>query len=214
MPMLSLLVLVTACSTSVVSNRSFNKVEWQKAIECAPANITKTRITKLEDPKFHFGLASFQNVGVANGPVYQLSKDNSFDYQGTNYQVSTLRLVAPSSHQIVGSSFLLEIQFFAVSKDNQPLALSVFVKKGEENSTLLQLIKNQLSEINLGDLLPKYAGHYSYMGALPSPNCYQVKWIIMKSAISASVTDLEAYLKEWPTSTVQAVTIEPIFETE
>lgn len=212
--MLSFLILVTACSTSVVSNQSFEKVEWQKANECAPANITKTTITKLEDPKFHFGLTSFQNVGVANGPVYQLSKNNSFDYQGVNYQVSTIRLVAPSSHQIVASSFLLEIQFFAVSKENQPLALSVFVRKGDENSTLLQLMNANSSEINLVDLLPKYAGHYSYMGALPSSNCYQVKWILMKSAISASASDLETYLKKWPTSTVQAITIEPIAETE
>ncbi|MBW7858611.1 MAG: carbonic anhydrase family protein [Leptonema sp. (in: Bacteria)] len=208
------LFLLISCSTSIVSSGSFKKVEWLKATECSPANIYETIIHKIEDPKFQFGVVSFRNLAFSNGPIYELSDGASFDYQNINYKVSTIRLTAPSNHQIGGLSFLFEIQFFAVSNDNQPIALSIFIRKGEENPSLKKLIQNNRGEIDLGKLLPTYGGHYTYQGALPKPDCYFVKWIIMKSAIDASADDLEEYLKRWSISPAQITTFKPIFETE
>lgn len=204
--------LLISCSAGIVSNKSFQKVDWQLAKKCAPANIESTTIQKMTDPKFVFGLTAIRKLG--GGLIYELGEGASLLYNGIEYQVSTLRVVAPSNHQLVGLPFLLELQFFAVSKANQPLAISILVRKGEDHQILRQLIEANVSEINLADLLPKYSGHYSYVGALPIEPCYQVTWVIMKSAISASANDLDAYLKKWPSSSVQTSTIEPIFETE
>ncbi len=193
-----LISLFNACSSGVTRHRAFRTTNWQMATSCDPVDIQDTQITTRRDPVFQFGEVSYRRIDDAGGPVYELSEGASLHYEGKRYNVRLLRVVAPSEHRVLGMHFLMELQFFAVADDGTPLGFVVFVRKGKARLALRTLIENDRGKLLLADLKPVYGGHYYYQGAMPLEPCYRISYVVMKSAIEASVEDIDVYLRRWP----------------
>jgi carbonic anhydrase len=53
--------------------------------------------------------------------------------------------------------------------------------------------------VNVKDFLPADHGYYTYAGSLTTPPCSEgVKWIVMKTAVTASEAQLATFAKLYP----------------
>jgi carbonic anhydrase len=119
-------------------------------------------------------------------------------YNGNTYDLVQFHFHSPSETLWHKQSFPLEIHFVHQGKDGTLAVLGVFVKGGEENPAIAEIVKNMPAEekkefavkdvnINPAQLLPENKRYFAYMGSLTTPPCVEgVQWIVMPEPITAS----------------------------
>lgn len=214
-----------SCTSKMLSHSSLAGVRWpdapgpttdQALQRCAAADIRDTEIRALVDPVFRGRASSYRLAGVDGGPFFEVAPGIEMEHEKKLYSLRMMRLRSPSEHRVVGAAFLLELQLFFVSADAEPVMVSVLARKGESSSFLVRLLKDSTGKVNAGEWVPRYGGHYAYVGALPgSSPCRSARHLVMRSAIEISADDLETYLTRWGAApTIPALPVKGVQESE
>lgn len=119
-------------------------------------------------------------------------------YGGNTYDLVQFHFHSPSENLWRQQSFPLEIHFVHQGKDGKAAVLAVFVRGGDGNPMLEQILshlpkekKKEIavpgSSIDPSQLLPVDQRYYAFSGSLTSPPCSEgFQWIVMPTPITAS----------------------------
>lgn len=141
------------------------------------------------------------------GHMIQFTMDvgSMMNHNGSEYNLKSMELHAPSEHTLSGKKHSMEIQLMHESADGKLAALSVFVKEGKKNMMIDKLWerlpkeKNKpMTDVNFiysaMELIPAVRTHYNYEGSLTQPPCTQtVNWIVFNTPIEASKEQIEKF---------------------
>jgi carbonic anhydrase len=136
------------------------------------------------------------------------------------YQLKSVEFHTPSEHTLDGKSYPIEAQFTHADSKGVTTMISVMFKEGKANKAIgklwLQLSKRKSrkgkklnTRVLAKDLMPTKPDYYRYNGSLTTPPCTEgVKWLVLKTALSASteqIEKLEKVLKHTNNRPVQAL---------
>jgi carbonic anhydrase len=173
----------------------------------SPIDINKTIVTP---PK---PLKTFQRFPALdilhNGHTVQANfkTGNIMVVDKVMYQMKQVHFHAPSENMIMGQSFPLEAHFVHVDPKGNLAVLAVMFEEGAENKALAKLWKQmperktrkskQLkSKVLASQLIPRKKNYYRFSGSLTTPPCSEgVIWIVMKSTMTASKSQIDAFKK-------------------
>ncbi len=172
----------------------------------SPIDISKTTITT---PKPLKTFQRFPATDISNNGYTVLANfkpGNFMVVDSIMYQMTQVRFHTPSENTIMGKSFPLEAQFEHVDPDGNIAILAVMFEEGPENKAVAKLWKQipktkgktKALQANLlaGELIPRKKEYYRFSGSLTSPPCSEgVIWVVMKSSMTASVSQIEAFKK-------------------
>jgi carbonic anhydrase len=124
--------------------------------------------------------------------------NESLIFANENYYLKELHFHSPSENHINHVAYPLEIHFVNQSDGGKLLVISVFVKSGQKNKAIQNIIdhlpkkpkqwsKVTADMISLQYLLPKKLDYYQFMGSLTTPPCTEgVQWLVLAKPIVAS----------------------------
>ncbi|MFV1921324.1 MAG: surface-adhesin E family protein [Methylotenera sp.] len=122
------------------------------------------------------------------------------------YEMKHVEFHTPSENTIKGKSFPLEAHFLHTDAKGNTAILAVMFEEGAENKALAKLWqqmpktkvqpKKLNSKVLASDLTPRDKTYYRYNGSLTAPPCTEgVIWIVMKSPMTASKSQINAFKK-------------------
>lgn len=122
------------------------------------------------------------------------------------YEMKHVAFHTPSENTIKGKSFPLEAHFLHTDPKGNTAILAVMFEEGVENKALAKLWeqmpktkvqpKKLSSKVLASDLTPRDKTYYRYNGSLTTPPCTEgVIWIVMKSPMTASKSQITAFKK-------------------
>jgi carbonic anhydrase len=172
----------------------------------SPIDINKTTITT---PKPLKTFQRFPATDISNNGYTVLANFKSGNFMVVDsimYQMTQVRFHTPSENTIMGKSFPLEAQFEHVDPEGNIAILVVMFEEGPENKAVAKLWKQmpktkgqtKALQANLlaGELMPRKKEYYRYSGSLTTPPCSEgVIWVVMKSTMTASASQIEAFKK-------------------
>ncbi|WP_238700258.1 carbonic anhydrase [Helicobacter jaachi] len=169
----------------------------------SPINIIVKDTKKAKNALSFAYKSDSQNI-VNNGHSLQVN----FDKQGTitfkkkKYNLVQLHFHTPSENHIDGKEYPLEMHLVHASSDNKFLVVAVFFDEGRANQILQDVVNtapaqvdstNDLTNLNVGALLPKSHSYYAFMGSLTTPPCTEgVQFVVLKDSVQASKEQIEA----------------------
>lgn len=170
----------------------------------SPINIDKTVKAKLEKIR---NIQKFPGKEILNdGHTVQINfgEGNMLLLDEEPYQMKQVHFHSPSEHTIHGQAFPLEAEFVHANAKGDFTVMSVMFKEGAENKALAKLWEQMpkrkskaialQSPVTPKDLMPTNPSYYRFSGSLTSPPCTEgVKWIILKTPLTASKTQIDAF---------------------
>jgi len=109
----------------------------------------------------------------------------------------------PAEHQVLNTTFPMEIQFTHQAMDGEMAIVSVLVTEGATNEAAEELLPNRPIEpeqgvnlpnvkINARDFMPQEKDYYRYMGSLSHPPCTPgVNWYVLKTPVEFSADQIK-----------------------
>lgn len=145
---------------------------------------------------------------VNNGHTIQVNfkERNMMVLDSSAYQLKQVSFHAPSENTIHGESFPLEAHFVHTDSKGNLTIIAVVFREGKENEGLTRLWE-QLptaegppmpikSRVLPTDLIPKNPTYFRFSGSLTTPPCSEgVRWVLMKTPMTASKEQIEAFKK-------------------
>jgi carbonic anhydrase len=160
----------------------------------SPITISYTKTAPLPPLSAKYKTASGKIETTNKSFVINLKNAGKISFDGLSYSLQKIEFHSPSEHIIRDKFYPLEIHLFHKSDAGKTLIIAIFAEIGLENPAFLPVASQKIPqnfEINPSELLPKSLGYYSYTGSLPYPPCTEgVKWLVMKSPITISATQL------------------------
>ncbi|MDO4897123.1 MAG: carbonic anhydrase family protein [Moraxella sp.] len=130
---------------------------------------------------------------------------SSISVNGINYHLLQFHYHIPSEHTVMNTNYPLEIHFVYKSNTDDLAVVGVLANLGKYNASLQQIITNlpnkkkdntTLTNFNIGSLMPKGGGVYTYDGSLTTPPCSEkVQWLLKSEPIQADKTQLNTLSK-------------------
>jgi len=170
----------------------------------SPINIENTMSASLKPIR---GIQKFPAKDISNnGHTVQVNfkEGNMLVLDSTAYQMKQVHFHAPSENRIHDKSFPLEAHFVHSDSKGNLTVIGVMFKEGAANLGLAKLwaqIPNKEDEpvvlknrVIPSELMPENRSYYRYSGSLTTPPCTEgVRWIIMKTPMTASKEQIEAF---------------------
>jgi len=145
---------------------------------------------------------------VNNGHTVQASfkEGNMLIVDDMNFKMKQVHFHAPSENTIQGKPFPLEAHFVHADAKGNLTVIGVMFKEGKANAGLEKLwaqMPNEVSEpillktkVSANEMIPENRDYYRFSGSLTTPPCSEgVRWIIMKTPMTASKEQIEAFKK-------------------
>lgn len=145
---------------------------------------------------------------VNNGHAIQVNfrDGNNLVLDNNVFKLKQLNFHSPSENTIKGKSYPLEAHFVHADKDGNVAVIGVMFNEGQENAGLTKLWKQMPTTIDKpqklksrllpNELMPKNLDYYRFSGSLTTPPCSEgVRWLLIKSAVTASKEQIEALEK-------------------
>lgn len=146
-----------------------------------------------------------------NGHTIQVNVEpgNTLTLDGLSFELLQFHFHHPSEHTVAGQPYPMEAHFVHKSKAGDLAVLGVFLKEGQENSTLKLLWDvmptTKESEaaiagrVKMSDLLPASRSTYQYFGSLTTPPCSEVvRWMVFDTAVEVSKAQIEQFKQLFP----------------
>jgi len=170
----------------------------------SPINIENTMSTSLKPIR---GTQKFPAKDISNnGHTVQVNfkEGNMLVLDSTAYQMKQVHFHSPSENRIHDKSFPLEAHFVHSDSKGNLTVIGVMFKEGSANLGLAKLwaqIPNNEGEpvvlknrVIPSELMPENRSYYRYSGSLTTPPCTEgVRWIMMKTPMTASKEQIEAF---------------------
>lgn len=172
----------------------------------SPIDISKTIITT---PKALKTFQQFPAKDIVNNGYTVLANfkaGNVMVVDSVMFQMTQVRFHTPSENKILGKSFPLEAQFEHVDPKGNIAILSVMYEEGPENKAIAKLWKQMpktktqpktlQTKVLASEFIPRKKEYYRYSGSLTTPPCSEgVIWVVMKSTMTASTSQIEDFKK-------------------
>lgn len=121
----------------------------------------------------------------------------------TTFKLKQVNFHTPSEHTLKGKSYPLEAQFLHTDTKGGTTIVSVLFKEGKPNPALEKIVKQLPTEsdkpatlksrVLASEMMPSNQDYYRFSGSLTAPPCTEgVRWILIKTPITASNTQIEA----------------------
>jgi carbonic anhydrase len=170
----------------------------------SPINIENAATASLKPIR---GIQKFPAKDIFNnGHTVQINfkPGNMLVLDSAPYQMKQVHFHAPSENKINGKSFPLEAHFVHADAKGNLTVIGVMFKEGKANLGLTKLwaqlpdkegepvpVKNRVIP---SELIPENRGYYRFSGSLTTPPCSEgVRWIMMKTPMTASKEQIEAF---------------------
>lgn len=216
---LSLTILMLISNTVLASDGSWGysghtgPENWAKLTPengaCAgknqsPINLTGFVKSDLQPIKFNYSKGG--NEILNNGHTVQVNyeKGSSIRIDDVTFSLLQFHFHAPSENNINGISYPLEAHFVHADKDGNLAVVALMYKEGATNRELEKAFsqmprhagdKSILSAaVSADNMLPVSRDYYRFNGSLTTPPCSEgVRWMVMKSAVTASKLQILAF---------------------
>lgn len=145
---------------------------------------------------------------VNNGHTVQANfrEGNMLVVDDMNFKMKQVHFHAPSENTIQGKSFPLEAHFVHADAKGNLTVIGVMFKEGKANAGLEKLwtqMPNEVGEpvllktkVSASEMMPENRDYYRFSGSLTTPPCSEgVRWILMKTPMTASKEQIEAFEK-------------------
>lgn len=192
----------------------------------SPINIDKTIKASLKTIRW---IQKFPAKEIFNnGHTVQINfkEGNMLVLDDAPYQMKQVHFHAPSENLINGKSFPLEAHFVHADNKGNLTVIGVMFKEGEKNAALEKLWAQLPKEVNKpealkarflpSEMIPQGGKYYRFSGSLTTPPCTEgVRWIVMKTPISASkeqINVFEELMKHHNNRPVQPLNGRPVLE--
>ncbi|OGT61708.1 MAG: hypothetical protein A3E85_01935 [Gammaproteobacteria bacterium RIFCSPHIGHO2_12_FULL_45_12] len=138
-------------------------------------------------------------------------------FLGNPYRLVEFHFHSPSENRWHGQSFPMEMHFVHQGKAGKVAVIGVFVKAGEANPAIQQIVENlpkvegrpftiKGKRINPADLMPHGKAYYHFKGSLTTPPCSEgLQWVVMADAITASPAQIALLRKAMGGDNARAV---------
>lgn len=169
---------------------------------------------KLELDSMNFDYKPVQFSVLDNGHTIQLTPGagNYLNVSGKTYEMQQMHFHRPSEERINGKGAEMVAHLVHKDRDGKLAVLAILMEVGEANKIIQQVWNNlplekhdpikALSNIDLGELIPKRRDYYTYMGSLTTPPCSEgVLWLVMKEPIGISSEQLAIFARLYPMNT-------------
>lgn len=166
---------------------------------------------RVELDPINFDYKSVQFSVLDNGHTIQMTpgSGNYLNVSGKTYEMLQMHFHRPSEERINGKGAEMVAHLVHKDRDGKLAVVAILMELGEANKIIqavwnnLPLEKNEpikaLSNIDLGELLPKRRDYYTYMGSLTTPPCSEgVLWLVMKEPIGISPEQLAIFARLYP----------------
>lgn len=143
-----------------------------------------------------------------NGHTVQVNfkEGNMLALDSSAFQLKQVQFHAPSENTIQGKSFPLEAHFVHADSKGNMAVIGVMFTEGKSNPALAKLweqipdtegepviLKNRVMP---NEFMPEDKGYYRFSGSLTTPPCSEgVRWVLMKTPITASKEQIDAFKK-------------------
>ena len=143
---------------------------------------------------------------VNNGHTVQVDFEpgNTLVVDDVTFTLKQMHFHAPSENQIAGQSFPMEAHFVHADAAGNLLVVALMFKEGGAHSALSKVwnalpqdpgpAKPLPNAVTPMTFMPKTMDYYRFSGSLTTPPCSEgVRWLVLKSPVSASKTQIEAF---------------------
>jgi carbonic anhydrase len=141
-----------------------------------------------------------------NGHTVQVNfgQGNMLVLDNTPYQMKQVHFHSPSENTIRNKSFPLEAHFVHADSKGNLTVIGVMFKEGAANQGLAKLWEQMPNEVSApmslknrviaNDIMPENRDYYRFSGSLTTPPCSEgVRWIVLKTPLSASKEQIEQF---------------------
>ena len=170
----------------------------------SPINIEESIHAALKSLK---AIQKFQAKEIFNnGHTVQINfkEGNMLALDNAAFQMKQVHFHAPSENTIHGKSFPLEAHFVHADSKGNLAVIGVMFTEGKANPALTKLweqLPNEEGEptalknrVIPSELIPENKSYYRFSGSLTTPPCSEgVRWLLMKSPLTASKEQIEAF---------------------
>lgn len=145
---------------------------------------------------------------VNNGHTVQANfkLGNSLVLDDTTFKMIQVHFHSPSENTINGASYPLEAHFVHADTDGNLAVIGVMFKVGKANIGLTKLWEQLPSTVGkptklksrvlASQMMPTNRDYYRFSGSLTTPPCSEgVRWLLMKTPITASKDQISAFEK-------------------
>ena len=170
----------------------------------SPINLTGFIEAELKPIKVSYQAGG--NEILNNGHTVQVNyaAGSGISVDGIQFDLKQLHFHAPSENLINGKSYPMEAHLVHADKDGNLAVVALMFKEGAENKVLAKiwpLIPKDAGEktalpspFDVAKLLPPNKSYYRFNGSLTTPPCTEgVRWLVMKTPVSASQEQVEAF---------------------
>jgi carbonic anhydrase len=185
--------------------------------EQSPIDIRSAQPANLPALRFEFkpGPLKIINNGYTSVRVdYAPGNGNVLLVGDERYELTQFHFHHPSEERIHGKQYDMVIHFMLRDRDGKIAGVAVLVTAGGANAPVQRVVAQLWKympktpgksrtipgvEINPAALLPRDTSHYMYMGSISAPPCTEgVKWFVLKTPISISPAQINAFAKLYP----------------
>nr|WP_315486560.1 carbonic anhydrase family protein [uncultured Undibacterium sp.] len=166
---------------------------------------------RVELDPINFDYKSVQFSVLDNGHTIQMTpgSGNYLNVSGKTYEMQQMHFHRPSEERINGKGAEMVAHLVHKDREGKLAVVAILMEVGEANK-IIQAIWNNLplekkeaikalSNIDLGELIPKRRDYYTYMGSLTTPPCSEgVLWLVMKEPIGISPEQLAIFARLYP----------------
>lgn len=173
----------------------------------SPIDITKTKQDrKLATFKVDYSAAPYEAVDTGHTIQINLPPGQFITVGQERYELVQFHYHSGSEHTIQGKRYPMELQFVHKTEAGTVGMFGVLVKEGNRNKTLTTILENlpdpgktlkkpKLS-IDPSGVFPLSLQYFGYEGSMTIPPCTEgVKWHVLKTPITASPEQIEAFKK-------------------
>jgi len=146
------------------------------------------------------------NEMLNNGHTIQVNygAGSGITVDGVEFALKQFHFHAPSENHIDGISYPMEAHLVHADKDGHLAVIAVMFEEGAENAALAGIWPDMpanagdsqalASAFDVSKLLPENRDYYRFNGSLTTPPCTEgVRWLVMKTPVSASKDQVEAF---------------------
>lgn len=178
----------------------------------SPINITNSLDVDLLPLKLQGDSKANKFINNGNTLEVSLNNGNYLDLNDRKYALKNINFHIPSEHKIDGKQYDMEAQLMHKDAYGNIAIISVLIEESnEDNITLNKLLRNLpeetedeldiKSQITGYEILPENKDYYTYNGSLTTPPCSEgVRWIIIKTPLKASKSQLNDFKEVMPTN--------------
>jgi carbonic anhydrase len=172
----------------------------------SPINIEKAVVKDLPELKFDYKESALKVTDTGHSfQVNAESGSGGLTVGDDHYEFVQVHFHEPSEERVQGKQYSMVAHIVHKNAKGELAVVAVLIRTGKTNEFLKPIFDNFPAKgtaetnvagrtIDIGKLLPKHHGYYTFDGSLTTPPCSEnVRWFVLKSPVEASRAQLKQF---------------------